>query len=67
MLKPLAVMAALGAALLMAGPATAAIQAPDTPVAAHDTTTPDCVTPPPAHVYAWYHCYGPADRGQRGR
>jgi subtilase family serine protease len=61
MLKPFAVMAALGAALLMAGPAAAAIQAPDTPAPAHDTTTPDCVTPTPAHIYAWYHCYGPAD------
>jgi subtilase family serine protease len=38
-----------------------AIQAPDSPAAPGDLTTPDCTSPAPVHTYAWYHCYQPSD------
>jgi subtilase family serine protease len=59
----LSVIAALAAgfALFVASAATAAIQAPDTPAQADDTATPACTSPPPVHVYQWYHCYTASD------
>ena len=42
-------------------PGSLAVQAPDTPAPAGDTSAPDCTTPAPVHVYRVYHCYGMQD------
>jgi subtilase family serine protease len=41
--------------------ASAAIQAPESPMSGTDLTTPACTSPDPVHTYAWYHCYTPSD------
>ena len=53
-------------ALVVAGAATAAYEAPDTTTAAKDLNTPACTAPTPdpsgkTKTYPWYHCYTPAD------
>jgi subtilase family serine protease len=54
-------LAVTAASLAFVAAASAAIEAPDGKTVRHDTTTPDCTSPPPVHTYAWEHCYTPAD------
>jgi subtilase family serine protease len=53
--------AVTAAALISAAAASAAVQAPDVRTAGAAPTPPACTSPPPVHVYPWYHCYRPSD------
>ncbi len=59
-LAALAALAATAGAAPVTGVGSLSVAAPDSTATSGDGTTPACTSPAPVHVYAWYHCYTPA-------
>jgi subtilase family serine protease len=59
MQKRLVLVAVVAVTLGFSAAASAAIQAPESAAGQAAGVTPACTSPPPVHIYPWYHCYTP--------